>query len=238
MLYPGEPLKLGVTSAEVKFLKAKLNELGYEPQLDPSNGFFGEATENIVKIFQEKNQLRDDGIVGRLSWDRLHSPRVNVPVSSNILRIRALQIMNTQLFVREKTGKNDGAEVEAYLKSVGLGAGYPWCQASVYWSYDLAAKHLSVPNPVPRTGGVLECLRQAKAKGYTIIYDPEQYMQGDQFIMDFGGGKGHTGLIEAKVFTNLYTIEGNTNDEGSRDGNGMFERSRAERLVKCAIRYE
>lgn len=238
MVYPGEVLKLGSKGEPIKFLKAKLNDLGYEPQLDPNNDVFGEVTETVVKSFQYHNQLRDDGIVGRLSWDRLISPRVNQPVKSQVLRIRALQIMNTQLFVREKTGKNDGKEVEAYLKSIGLGAGYPWCQASVYWCYDLAAKQLSMVNPVPKTGGVLECLRQAKAKGYRIILDPEQYMQGDQFIMDYGGGKGHTGLIEAKVLTNVYTIEGNTNDEGSRDGNGMFERSRAARLFKCAIRYE
>nr|WP_255737702.1 TIGR02594 family protein [Cognataquiflexum nitidum] len=40
----------------------------------------------------------------------------------------------SQLGVREATNNNDGVDVEKYLKSAGLGAGYPWCGAFVNWS--------------------------------------------------------------------------------------------------------
>jgi hypothetical protein len=39
----------------------------------------------------------------------------------------------SQVGVRERTGRNDGVEVEAYLRSVGLGKGYPWCAAFTNW---------------------------------------------------------------------------------------------------------
>ena len=37
----------------------------------------------------------------------------------------------SQIGVREATGRNDGKQVELYLKSVGLGKGYAWCAAFV-----------------------------------------------------------------------------------------------------------
>jgi hypothetical protein len=237
MNYPGEVIKVGSKEEDyVKLIKAQLNKLGYGP-LDSNSPIFGATTDKTIQQFQEANQLQDDGMVGRLTWERLFSPRANRPVSSTILRIRALEIMNTQLFVREKTGHNDGVEVKQYLNLLGLPEGYPWCQSLVYWCFDKAAKELKVPNPVPKTAGVLECARLAiKNKVATIIYD--DHKEGDQFIMDFGGGKGHTGLVEASVLTELYTIEGNTNSEGGRDGNGVFERSRAKRTIKYCLRYE
>ena len=37
-------------------------------------------------------------------------------------------------------------------------------------------------------------------------------------IMDFGGGKGHAGFVSAVTGNRIQTIEGNSNDEGSREG--------------------
>ena len=42
----------------------------------------------------------------------------------------------SQIGVREATGRNDGKQVEQYLKSVGLGKGYAWCSAFVRWCFD------------------------------------------------------------------------------------------------------
>ena len=67
-----------------------------------------------------------------------------------------MAIAITQLHVREKTDNNDGPDVAKYLNSIGLGEGYSWCQASVYWCFKQAAFELGVPNPVVKTGGVLK----------------------------------------------------------------------------------
>ena len=48
------------------------------------------------------------------------------------------QIISTaknELGVKEKSGKNDGKEVEAYLAYVGLKKGNPWCAAFVSWIF-------------------------------------------------------------------------------------------------------
>ena len=47
----------------------------------------------------------------------------------------SLKIAQSQNGVQEvPRNSNAGAAVESYLKSVGLGKGYSWCMAFVYWS--------------------------------------------------------------------------------------------------------
>jgi hypothetical protein len=48
---------------------------------------------------------------------------------------------------------------------------------------------------------------------------------GMVFVIDSGGGHGHMGLIKQVDGDVLTTIEGNTNNDGSRDGIGVFERN-------------
>jgi hypothetical protein len=43
-------------------------------------------------------------------------------------------------------------------------------------------------------------------------------LPGDIFIMDFGKGKGHTGFVESVNGDIIHTIEGNSNDDGNREG--------------------
>ena len=44
------------------------------------------------------------------------------------------------------------------------------------------------------------------------------------FVVDTGGGHGHMGLVAEVLGGKLITIEGNTNDGGSREGVGVFRR--------------
>jgi hypothetical protein len=46
------------------------------------------------------------------------------------------------------------------------------------------------------------------------------------FFIDTGGSTGHVGLVDSHHNAALETIEGNTNDNGSRGGVGVFRRSR------------
>lgn len=52
----------------VKLLQHRLQELGYTIDTD---GYFGRQTEAVVKQFQKDNQLKNDGIVGVGSWNKL-----------------------------------------------------------------------------------------------------------------------------------------------------------------------
>lgn len=143
--------------------------------------------------------------------------------SSKTLKATALSIAVSQLNVRETKGKpNSGPQVDQYLKSVGLGSGYSWCMAFVYWCYNEAAKSLNVKQPLIKTGGVLHQwnAQQSRFKilPQTASTSPSLIKPGSIFIMDFGKGMGHTGLVESFDGKLIHTIEGNSNDEGSREG--------------------
>jgi hypothetical protein len=47
---------------------------------------------------------------------------------------------------------------------------------------------------------------------------------GQIFTIDTGGGNGHAGFVLEVVGGKLITVEGNTNDNGSREGIGVFRR--------------
>jgi len=239
MNYCGKIIKEGSTdSVSVKAIKVRLNDL-MGSKLDVTNGNFGASTKAVVQQFQRKSLLIADGAVGELTWERLFTVILKEVPKSPILRIRALEIAKSYLYVREKTGNNDGPEVEAFLKKLGLPKGLPWCMAGVYSWFDEGAIALDILNPVPKTAGVLDCYNKAKGK-YLVKGEP---LPGDQFIMDFGGGKGHTGMVNEVRGERIYTVEGNTSADPTyagqdRDGNGMFERNRAKSGMKAFLRYE
>ena len=143
----------------------------------------------------------------------------------NTIAQKALQIALTKNGVCENPkGSNAGAEVEMFLKSVGLGKGYAWCMAFVYWCVQNACKDLNVQNPLIKTAGVLRqwdettCRKQPKTS--------RAVKAGDIFIMEFSKGAGHTGFVEKVAGSLIYTIEGNTNDDGSREGYEVARRQR------------
>lgn len=241
MKWCGSIIKQGSKdTASINAIKVRLNTL-LSLNLDPANPNFGPSTEQAVISFQKKAQLLSDGVVGELTWERLFTEATEVQPHSNVLRFRALEIADTQLFVREKTNKNDGVEVESYLKAVGLAKGYAWCMAFVFWLFLRASTELNIKNPVPKTAGVLDCHAKAKKLGYLV--DKKDVQPGDQFFMDFGKGAGHTGMVtELKGTTHVYTVEGNTSADPSyaaadREGNGVFERNRAISTIFAFARY-
>ncbi len=143
---------------------------------------------------------------------------------------RALKIATTQVGVREIGNTNSGKEVDQYLKSVGLPGGYSWCMAFVYWCYQSAATALNVKNPLVKTAGVINewntIDENNKVAPADAIANNQLITPGSIFIVDHGGGKGHTGMVERIYGGFINTIEGNTNDDGSREGFEVCRRTR------------
>lgn len=147
----------------------------------------------------------------------------------------SLKIAQSQNGVQEvPKNSNAGPAVESYLRSVGLGKGYAWCMAFVYWSVKKAAEELKLQNPLIKTAGVLRQWNEIQPLFKYSVPKP-----GDIFIMDFGKGQGHTGFV-VEVFTDgtIKTIEGNTNDEGSREGYEVAYRTRKQSQIKGYIRIK
>lgn len=144
---------------------------------------------------------------------------------------KTLQIAITQIGVQEiPKNSNAGPDVEKYLKSVGLGKGFSWCMAFVYWCSQEASKQLAVTNTLQKTGGVLAMWNTRPSLRVKV---PQP---GDIMILDYGKGLGHTGIVEKLVGADVHTIEGNTNDEGSREGYEVCRRVRKLSMIKGFLR--
>lgn len=236
--YPGRILKVGENDLFiVRPLQLRLSELGCGDL--KGSGFFGNNTEAAVKLFQARftdvdgRPLKIDGEVGSLTWAALFGADT-VPkqdeAGSKLLK-KVLEIAVSQIGVMEHPlGSNRGTEVEKYLKSVGLGGGNAWCAAFTYWCFEQAAQKLKINDPAVKTGGVLNHWAVATRQNLPHITNeqaknnPALVIPGMVFIIDTGGGAGHTGFVEKVNGGRLVTIEGNTNDGGSREGIGVFRR--------------
>lgn len=145
---------------------------------------------------------------------------------------RALAVAITQIGVREQPpGSNRGPEVNGYLRSVGSPPGHAWCAAFVYWCYEQASIGAGVRNPCPRTAGVRAMWARSRSVGGAVCL-PAAGLQsawvrpGMLFARRGTGWTGHIGFVETVSDGFLTTIEGNTNDGGSREGVGVYRRRR------------
>ena len=234
-------LKRGSRGAEVTALQKQLLKLGYSVGNAGADGDFGAQTEKAVKSFQRSNQIKIDGEVGQdtqrlldIATGTAQPEPAPEPVKSiSGLPERALLIAFDQFGVREiPRNSNRGKDVEKYLASVGLGGGYAWCMAYVYWCVSTAAADCGVPNPLYKTGGVL---MQWNQRQNLRVSRPQQ---GDIFIMDLGKGAGHCGFVDLAFDDHIYTIEGNTNEAGSREGDGVYKRRRTISSCKGFLRLD
>ena len=87
---------------------------------------------------------------------------------------KAWEIARSQIGVKEQPlGSNAGPQVNAYLASVGLGPGYFWCAAFVYWCYQQAAQQMKVTNPMLKSASSSDIFAWAKQAG-RVVTRPQQ----------------------------------------------------------------
>lgn len=229
MEYPGRAVRRNHGDATVvRAVQARLLLLGCGP-IDV-DGDFQSNTESAVKMFQSRAGVTADGVIGPVTWSKLFQlPLPTAPGPSTALCGLAVSVARSQLGTRELPG-NRGPEVERFLASVGLGAGQPWCMAFVYWCFNQAANRLLIDNPLPKTGSVHRHWAQAplavKINPDNSLDDLRAIRPGAIFFIDHGNDKGHTGIVLTADGEGLHTIEGNTNINGSREGDGVRQRIR------------
>lgn len=145
--------------------------------------------------------------------------------------LRLISIASSQEGVSEEPkNSNRGKKVEEYLASVGLPGGNPWCMAFVYWCVQKTCDEMGAHNLMFRSGHVLTVWQNTPVK-----FKSHKPMPGDIFIMRFGTtGAGHTGIVEKVDGLYIHTIEGNTNDDGSREG---YEVARRRRMISSVVGF-
>lgn len=124
--------------------------------------------------------------------------------------------------VKEIGGDNRGKQVEAILKRVGLGPGASWCNAFVYTVFDDFCKQKGIPNPLPKTGLVLNHWSTAsrevskKITKQQALTDPNLVRPGQVFFKTRQGG-GHAGVVIGvdTISKNFVTMDGNSSDKVS-----------------------
>lgn len=137
--------------------------------------------------------------------------------------------------VREATGNNDGQEVAYFLSTTGLGEGYAWCVAF------LNAIHEECRLPTPEKGAWSPAwfpsertiYIRRKAEGIT----PQPGDVGAIYFQS-KGRIAHGYLITAWKDKHVYTIEGNTNEAGSREGDGVYRKRRLKSQVYKVSRWK
>jgi hypothetical protein len=242
--FPGRIIKAGDADSDiVERIQHRLNEVGCGP-VEETGIFDTETTKRAVKLFQARFPdanglpLRIDGEVGPLTWSAMFGTSA-VPSNSSApseLVKGAIEFAATQIGVRENPlGSNRGKEVDQYLRAVGLnpvGNSFAWCVAFTHFCYLKAAASLDSENPHIKTAGVLDHWNKAGRKPGAVrvtnanaVADPSLVKPGSLFIIDLGGGLGHSGMVVETANGRLVTIEGNTNDNGSRNGIGVFQRN-------------
>ena len=241
--FPGRTLKAGEANPELVIaLQRQLNAAGCGPLAE--NGRFAEDTGAAVKRFQMRFPdvdgvpLKVDGAVGPLTWAALFGVEAAAPdpapAAASSFGLAAIEVARAEIGVREEPpGSNRGRRVDEYLRGVGLdpaGGSFAWCAAFVYFCFGKAAGATGRRNPLTKTAGVLAHWNRAETSGARRIKkadaaaNPSLVRVGQIFCIDFGGGAGHTGIVTGIQSGKLLTIEGNTNDGGSRDGIGVFAR--------------
>ena len=239
MDYPGVLLKVGSTNGSaVKALSERLSQLGYVSSSPP--GVYDANLASLVKVYQARHTncagqpLRADGVVGPVTWAALFAAPIVTNVAAAGLGAGALVVAASQLGVREDpSDPNTGPEVNQYLASVGVAPGASWCMAFVSWCFQQAASTASVTDPFPHTASCLDAWSRVQAatpdrilSRAAAIADPRMVKPGMVFILDHGGGHGHTGFVKSQLGGALRTIEGNSNANGGTDGVGVFDLTR------------
>jgi hypothetical protein len=119
-----------------------------------------------------------------------------------------------------KEGRNNWTKFPPAVPGLEWAQNQPWCHTFVSW----AADELAERGALPITAGCFVGVDWFKDRGRWTDYP----VLGGLFYMGPGGGT-HVGVVYAYDETYIYTIEGNTNTDGSANGDGVYERRRPRR---------
>lgn len=138
----------------------------------------------------------------------------------------------SQIGVQEEPkGSNTGKSVKEYQRRAGYSSPVPWCMCFLYWCIDEVCIDLEIENEAKRTGDCDTFLNWGKSKGIEH-QTPEVGDFG--FVMKSERDAVHVFLVTGIEGAVLHTVEGNTNDYGSREG---YEVCRRRRTLKPTHRF-
>jgi hypothetical protein len=246
-------LRKGSIGGSVEQLQKLLNTHNKNSALNV-DGDFGAATLNAVKRFQQSKGLTADGVVGPKTWRALSlgAPFGNTTSSthSEMSTESSPQGLLADIAARyigvKETGNNKAGTSKA-LKAIfksdslvvnGVTDGYPWCAAFVSFCVQKLLNYspfftTTIP---PREASVSRFLNNWAKNNNCLIFSGNSTLftpqKGDIVVFTFS----HIGIVESVNGRMITTIEGNTNDAGSREGSVVARKIRVNSIIKSYIR--
>lgn len=162
-----------------------------------------------------------------------NSPSISKPVvivqpSYDQFASAVRQVYTSQIGVRELSDRNDGREVEMYLRSVGLSKGNPWCAAFVHYCLSKGG----VPNSI--TGYSPTSFNKKNVVMFNHVFTLKpHYADVLSFYYPAKNRIAHTGFFDKDLGNGIYeSVEGNTGDNGAignivREGDGVYRKKRS-----------
>ena len=150
-------------------------------------------------------------------------------MNTGFLRQQIMIVARAEVGVSEKPlGSNWGPRVAEYLASVGIYQPAYWCMAFVYWVFSTA---LRGDNRLPVTGYTPVVMNWAHRTKRLV--GPQDATPGDLVLYYYParGRVAHVGILgwmsrAVLGMRFMWTIEGNSDDQGRRNGTKVVRRRR------------
>lgn len=231
LLYPGL-VGVGQKGSAVKKLQEwlSLNQFGCEP-----DGAFGRATLSCLQQFQRKNNLPTEPALTQECWQQLIAPMhraLATATATSALTATLLAIAQQHLAEHpvEVGGDNKGPWVRLYMKG-NEGTAWFWCAGFVSFLLQQACWQLNQRMPISGSFSCDLLASQGKMAGLFVPEKDAASISSDQVFIFLNRKSSsdwiHTGLGFAMQDGVFQTIEGNTNNDGSRNGYEVCQRTRA-----------
>lgn len=223
-------LKRGDKGPGVKHIQEWLCLHGNHTTIDSD---YGPATEHAVRQFQAAHNIAPIGITGKTTWAALvkpitnaMSPIVGISAKSDLIVAYAKQHLKNR--PREIGGQNRGPWVRLYTGGH-EGPAWPWCAGFASFIIKQAYKN----NPPVHATLSCDALASEAIKKHIFIPMPPASKRntikpGFLFLIRKSPNNWtHAGIVTSVHTDAFTTIEGNTNDEGSREGYEACARTRS-----------
>ena len=202
---------------------------------------FGPATEYAVRRFQSYRRLPGTGVVDETTFFELTKPlrRALAPPRAAPAHVSAGVVAAARQHCRERPrevgGANRGPWVRLYMDGRD-GEDRLWCAGFVSFLVRQAAWHAGVPEPIRGSASCDTLSNDARSDGRFIpgagvetgAIALESVPRGSFFVQRRSPADwNHVGVIISAMGDVMETIEGNTNDGGSREGTEVCRRIRS-----------
>lgn len=199
-----------------------------------TDGDFGAASDFAVRQFQKKKNLKLDGVVGKNTFAALIKPMKYVlqeQASKPLLgtTVVAYAKRHSKQLPREIGGQNRGPWVRLYMKG-NEGHEWAWCAGFACFLLQQACKSKQLDLPITPSFSCDSLAASAKERGLFLserrldrsVIKPGMFFLNRRTSTDWT----HVGIVIEANEEVFMTIEGNTNDEGRREGYEVCQRIR------------